>query len=228
MSDAHLTERSLDDGHEPVLLTEEPIQLSTRDTGGDPDERSSGWSRRRKIGWAVALAVGLAGASVLAVGGWRVAQQKDTRLNSPDQVAGLTRDDSERAKSTADYLRSGLAADIELDRSFGTVYRDPADDKRSVLIFGGTTLLWQPERDLDSLFGLMSDETGAVTGLREVPAGDLGGVMKCGSTSGDGGDFAVCGWADHGSVVMAMFPGRSVTDAGALLRDLRGDMQTRD
>ncbi|MET8365922.1 MULTISPECIES: hypothetical protein [unclassified Micromonospora] len=228
MSDAHLTERSLDDSREPVELTEEPIQLSTRDTGGDPDERSDGWSRRRKIGWAVALVVGLAGAGVLGVGGWRVAQQKDTRLSSPDQVAGLTRDDSERAKSTADYLRSGLAADIELDRSFGTVYRDPADDKRSVLIFGGTTLLWQPERDLDSLFGLMSDETGAVTGLREVPAGDLGGVMKCGSTSGDGGDFAVCGWADHGSVVMAMFPGRSVTDAGALFRDLRGDMQTRD
>ncbi|MET8309530.1 hypothetical protein [Micromonospora sp. NPDC005173] len=228
MSDAHLTERPLDDGREPVELTDEPIQLSTRDTGGDPDEPQGGWSRRRRIGWTVALVVGLAGAGVLGVGGWRVAQQKDTQLTSPDQVAGLTRDDSERAKSTADYLRSGLAADIELDRSFGTVYRDPADDKRSVLVFGGTTLLWQPERDLDSLFGLMSDETGAVTGLREVPAGELGGVMKCGSTSGEGGDFAVCGWADHGSVVMAMFPGRSVTDAGGLLRNLRADMQTRN
>ncbi|MEU5674489.1 hypothetical protein ABZ749_29955, partial [Micromonospora sp. NPDC047753] len=132
MSDAHLTERSRDGGREPVELTEEPIQLSTRDSGGDPDERSGGWSRRRKIGWTVALVVGLAGAGVLGVGGWRVAQQKDTQLASPDRVAGLTRDDSERAKSTADYLRSGLAANIELDRSFGTVYRDPADDKRSV------------------------------------------------------------------------------------------------
>jgi len=228
MSDAHLTERSLDGGRDPVELTEEPIQLSTRDTGGAPEERSGGWSRRRRIAWAAALAVGLAGAGALALGGWRVVQQKDTQLTSPDQVAGLTRDDSERAKSTADYLRSGLAADIELDRSFGTVYRDPADDKRSVLIFGGTTLLWQPERDLTSLFRLMSDETGAVTGLRDVPAGGLGGVMKCGSTTGEGGDFAVCGWADHGSVVMAMFPGRSVDDAGALLRDLRADMQTRN
>ncbi|RLP91964.1 hypothetical protein [Micromonospora sp. CV4] len=228
MSDAHLTERPLDDGREPVELTEEPIQLSTRDPGGDPDEPRGGWPRRRRIGWAVALVVGLAGAGVLGAAGWRVAQQKDTRLTSPDRVAGLTRDDSERAKSTADYLRSGLAADIELDRSFGTVYRDPADDKRSVLIFGGTTLLWQPERDLDSLFGLMSDETGKVTGLREVSAGELGGVMKCGNTSGEGGDFAVCGWADHGSVVMAMFPGRSVADAGGLLRNLRAGMQTRD
>ena len=86
-----------------------------------------------------------------------------------------------------------------------------------MLVFGGTTLLWQPERDLDSLFGLMADETGEVTGLREVDAGRLGGVMKCGTTSGQGGDFAVCGWADHGSVVMAMFPGRSVDEAAGLL-----------
>ncbi|MER7892272.1 hypothetical protein ABTX15_20870 [Micromonospora sp. NPDC094482] len=226
MSDAHLTERPLGDGPEPVELTEEPIQLSNRDPGAAPEPRAT-WSRRKRIGWAVALAVGLAGAGALGVAGWRIADQKDTRLATPDRVAGLTRDDTERARSTADYLRSGFAADIELDRSFGTVYRDPADDKRSVLVFGGTTLLWQPERDLDSLFGLMADETGKVDGLREVPAGDLGGVMKCGTTSGEGGDFAVCGWADHGSVVMGMFPGRAVDDAGALFRDLRAGIQTR-
>ncbi|WBB66874.1 hypothetical protein [Micromonospora sp. WMMD812] len=228
MSDAHLTERQLGDGPEPepVELTEEPIRLSNREHADGPEPRAA-HSRRRRIGWAVALAIGLAGAGTLGVAGWRVAQQKDTRLASPEQVAGLTRDDSERARSTADYLRSGFAADIELDRSFGNVYRDPADDKRSVLIFGGTTLLWQPERDLDSLFGLMSDETGKVNGLREVAAGDLGGTMKCGTTSGEGGDFAICGWADHGSVVMAMFPGRTVDAASALFRDLRAGIQTR-
>ncbi|TYB95119.1 hypothetical protein FXF53_25675 [Micromonospora sp. WP24] len=226
MSDAHLTERQLSDGPEPVELTEEPIQLSNRDPAAAP-ERRVGWSRRRRIVWGAALVVGLAGAGVLGVAGWRVAQEKDTRIASPDQVAGLSRDDSERARSTADYLRSGFAADIELDRSFGTVYRDSADEKRSVLLFGGTTLLWQPERDLDSLFGLMADQTGKVTGLREVPAGELGGVMKCGTTSGDGGDFAVCGWADHGSVVLGMFPGRSVDDAGKLFGDIRNVIQTR-
>ena len=175
----------------------------------------------------MALAVGLAGAA-LGTAGWRVAQQKDTRLSAPDQVAGLTRDDSERAHSTADYLRSGFAADIDLDASFGTVYRDPADETRPVLLFGGTTLLWQPERDLDSLFGLMADETGQVAGLHEVPAGKLGGVMKCGTTSGDGGDFAICGWADHGSAAMAMFPNRSVDDAAGLFRQIREGVQTRD
>ncbi|MGS2617526.1 hypothetical protein ACVCAH_23835 [Micromonospora sp. LZ34] len=226
MSDAHLTERPVDDGSEPVDLTEEPIQLSNRDPQATAEQPPR--SRRRRVLLAALLVAGLAGAGALGTAGWRVAQQKDTDLASPDRVAGLTRDDSERARSTADYLRSGFAADIELDRSFGTVYRDPADERRSVLIFGGTTLLWQPERDLDSLFGLMADETGRVTGLREVPAGRLGGVMKCGSTSGEGGDFAICGWADHGSVVMAMFPGRPVDEAGELLRKIREGVQTRD
>ncbi|MEH1102858.1 hypothetical protein [Micromonospora sp. CPCC 205561] len=227
MSDAHLTERPVTDGSEPIDLTDEPIRL-TNDPDPDHAPRRRGtWSRRGRMAWAAAALVGLAGVAVLGGAGWRVAQQKDADLATPDRVAGLVRDDSERARSTSDYLRSGFAADIELESSFGTVYRDPADDKRSVLVFGGTTLLWQPERDLDSLFGLLTDETGRVTGLREVPAGRLGGVMKCGTTSGDGGDFAVCGWADHGSVVMAMFPGRAVGEAGGLFRAMRQEMQTR-
>jgi hypothetical protein len=225
MSDAHLTDRPVDGGPEPVDLTDEPIQLSRRDPAMEPERRPV--SRRRRIVLGAALAVGLAGLGASGVAGWRVFAQKDTTLSTPVAVAGLTRDDSESARSTADYLRNGFAADIELDRSFGTIYRDPADAKRAVLVFGGTTLLWQPERDLDSLFGLMADETGKVTGLRDVAAGNLGGVMKCGATSGDGGDFSVCGWADHGSVVMAMFPGRSVDDSAALFRRMREGIQSR-
>ncbi|MEU5726063.1 hypothetical protein ABZ783_30145 [Micromonospora sp. NPDC047738] len=225
MSDAHLTERPVDDGSEPVDLTDEPIQLSRRDPAMEPERRPA--SRRRRIVLGAALAVGLAGLGALGVGGWRVLAQKDTTLDTPAKVAGLTRDDSEGARTTADYLRNGFAADIDLDRSFGTVYSDPADAKRAVLVFGGTTLLWQPERDLDTLFGLMADETGKVSGLHEVDAGRLGGVMKCGSTSGDGGDFAVCGWADHGSVVMAMFAGRPVDGSAVLFRQLREGIQSR-
>ncbi|MFF3869280.1 hypothetical protein [Micromonospora sp. NPDC001898] len=226
MSDAHLTERPLADEPEPIDLTEEPIRLSNRNPQDGPRRRGP-QSRRGRIALAVLLAAGLAGVGALGVAGWRVAQQKDARLAAPATVAGLQRDDSERARSTADYLRDGLSADIDLDRSLGVVYRDPADDKRSVLLFGGTTLLWQPERDLDTLFGLMADETGKVTGLRKVPAGRFGGVMKCGTTSGDGGDFAVCGWADHGSVALAMMPGRPLNAAGDLMRQIREDVQTR-
>ncbi|MEV4724993.1 hypothetical protein [Micromonospora humida] len=227
MSDAHLTERQLIEGPEPVELTDEPIRLSTHDPEQSPQGRGP-VSRRRRIALTGALVVGLVGAAALGTAGWRIAQQKDVRLDPPGHLAGLTRDDSDRARSTADYLRAGFAADIDLDRSIGTVYRDPADEKRTVLFFGGTTLLWQPERDLDSLFRLMADETGKVTDVRTVPAGKYGGVMKCGRTSGDGGDFAICGWADHGSVAMGMFANRSVDDSAGLFRQLREGIQTRD
>ena len=227
MSDAHLTARQLGEGSPPVDLTDEPIELSNR-APEEATDQAAVRGRRRRVAVALLAVLALAGIGAFGTWGWRITQQKDAKITTPDQVAGLRQDNSERAVSTADYLRSGLAADIQLDSSFGAVYQDPADARRAVLIFGGTTLLWQPERDLDSLFGLMADETGAVTRLRDVSPGRLGGVMKCGSTSGDGGDFAICGWADHGSVVMAMFPFRSVEDSGALLREIREAVQTRD
>jgi len=37
----------------------------------------------------------------------------------------------------------------------------------------------------------------------------------------------VCGWADHGSLALAMFPGRSVDDSARLFVDIRSAAQTR-
>jgi hypothetical protein len=183
--------------------------------------------RTRKIVLGSLLAVAVAGGAVAGVAGWRILQQKDAKLTTPDEVAGLRLDRSERAASTADYLRTAIGAQIDLDESMGAVYADPAAADRSVLIFGGTTLLLSPERDLDSLFDLLSDDTGKVDGLKGVDAGDLGGVMKCGTSASPEGDMPVCGWADHGSVAIAMFPGRSIDDSATLLRDIREGIQER-
>lgn len=228
MPDTQPSDRDRSDRSEPIELTLGTIPLDrSRPEHEEEETPRPTRSRSVRIVLAAGLAVALAGAAVIGTFGWRVATQKDTVLTVRPEVAGLRQDDSERALSTADYLRSGFAASISLDRSFGVVYQDPADPRKSVLVFGGTTLLWQPERELDTLFGMMTDETGAVEGLQRVPAGRLGGVMKCGTTSGEDGDFPVCGWADHGSVVLAMFPGRTVPAAGDLLRQIREGIQTR-
>lgn len=192
-----------------------------------PESPTTAPSRKRKIVLGSLLAVALAGGAVAGVAGWRILQQKDATLTTPDEVAGLRLDRSERAASTADYLRTAISAQIDLDESMGAVYADPAAADRSVLIFGGTTLLLSPERDLDSLFDLLADDTGKVNGLKGVDAGELDGVMKCGTSSSPDGDMPVCGWADHGSVAIAMFPGRTVDDSAALLRDIREGIQKR-
>jgi hypothetical protein len=229
MSDANLFDRHSVADPTPVDVTPEPKDITPGfGLDDDPDAEPGPPSRRRLIALGAALLVGVAGAAVLGALGWRVAAQKDATLTTPPQVAGLTLDNSERARSTAEYLRSGLAADIQLDQSIGAVYADPAHTDRSVLLFGGTTTIWQPEQDLDRLFKLVADDSGEITGLRALPAGELDGVLKCGSTAAQADKLTVCGWADHGSVAMAMFPGREVDEAAALLREIRTGVQTRN
>ncbi len=201
---------------DPFSLTESAEQ--------QPEERKP-QSRTRTIVLGSLLAVGLAGASVLGYVGWQISSQKDATLTVPAKVAGLTVDSSDDGRSTADYLQTALSADVDLDHAVGAVLTDGSGD---VLFFGGTTLFWTPEDDLTTAFGLVSDDQGAVTDLHDVPAGPLGGTMKCGTTEADGAEMPVCGWADHGSLALAMFPGRTVDDSARLLRDIRTASQTRD
>jgi hypothetical protein len=204
----------------------EPIDVTPPDSPAE--ETAAPKSKRtRNIVLGSLLALAVAGGAVAGVAGWRILQQKDAKLTTPDEVAGLRLDRSERAASTADYLRTAIGAQIDLDESMGAVYADPTAADRSVLIFGGTTLLLSPERDLDSLFELLADDTGKVEALKEVDAGELGGVMKCGTSTSPEGDMPVCGWADHGSVAIAMFPGRSVDDSAGLMREIREVIQER-
>jgi hypothetical protein len=214
---------------------EVPLELSATDDGdtpfsltGNEDDQVDGPPPARTARTVVLtslLLVSLAGASALGWFGYQVNAQRQTTLSTPSKIGALTLDDSEQATSTADYLQSALAAEIALDKAVGAVYT--STDERSVLFFGGTTLLWSPESDLDSSFNLVNDNQGAVSGLKEVDAGDFGGVMKCGVSRSEEGDMTVCGWADHGSIALAMFPSRTDTEAAPLMRELRAAIQTR-
>ncbi|MEU4626057.1 hypothetical protein AB0G04_39525 [Actinoplanes sp. NPDC023801] len=215
--------------------TERPFELSATDdgdsafslTGSDePDSAAPPARTARTIVLSSLLVVALAGAGTLAWFGWQVNSQRQTTLSTPAKIGSLTLDDSEQATSTADYLQSALNAEIQMDKAVGAVYSDSAE--KSVLFFGGTTLLWSPESDLDSAFELVNDEQSTVTGIKEVAPGEFGGTMKCGvAQSQQDGDLTVCGWADHGSLALAMFPNRSESEAAPLMREIRAAVQTR-
>lgn len=203
---------------EPFALTE-PAEDQQSEDKAPP-------SRTKTIVLGSLLAVSLAGAGIIGYAGWRIASQKDATLTAPLQIGSFKLDTSDNGKSTGDYLQTALSADVDLDEALGAVYAD--GNGQNVLFFGGTTLIWTPESDLDRAFELVSDDQGAVTGLHEVPAGPLGGTMKCGTTKSDGADMPVCGWADHGSLALAMFPGRAENDSAKLLLEIRDATQKRD
>lgn len=184
-------------------------------------------SRARRIVLASLLLVGLAGAATLGVTGMRILQQKDATLRPPASVAGLSRDNSASAAETAESLRAALTAGIDLDETTAAVYTDGAGRDRDVFLLGGTSLLFSPERTLDDALDLVRGQGTETSGMHEVDAGDLGGVMKCGTLTMPEGRMAACGWADHGSVAVAMFLRRDVEEAAVLTRQLRDATQTR-
>jgi hypothetical protein len=207
-------------------MSDAPIDIGPVDLAEQPaEEPSRPRSKLRLILLTAVLAVALTGAVVLGWTAWQVASQKDATLAAPTQIGTLRLDESEDGRSTADYLQTALSAEVDLDKAVGAVYIDEAG--KNVLFFGGTTLLWTPEADLDTAFDLIADNEGAVTDLRGVPAGSLGGTMKCGTTKSQDGDLAVCGWADHGSLALAMFPGRPIAEAAPLLIQIREATQSR-
>ncbi|WIM97650.1 hypothetical protein ACTOB_001197 [Actinoplanes oblitus] len=213
---------------EPIEIQDAPFNLLGDDIPEESEAAPPGPRRKRTrtVVLASLLAVGLAGAAALATFYWQIHSQRDTTLTLPAKIGDLTLDSGQNAQDTADYLRTALSAEVDLDETVGAVYT--AAPERNVLFFGGTTLFWSPDKDLDTSFGLISDEQGAVTGLHEVDAGPLGGTMKCGTTKTETGDLSVCGWADHGSLALAMFPNRPESEAAPLMRQMRNAIQTRN
>jgi hypothetical protein len=222
-------------GAQPIDITSAVTNRSDEPDAGPPVDGGGGGdaeagrrpSRTRRAVLGAVLVAGLAGATVLGAAGFRILQQKDASLVPPDAVAGLSRDASGGAAETADYLRTALAAGVDLDDTVAAVYADGASDEQSVLFFGGTALLFAPERALDDAFELLGEQGAAPAEMREVPAGALGGVMKCGTLTVPEGTMAICGWADHGSVAVAMFPERTVDGSADLMRRIRDATQTR-
>jgi hypothetical protein len=212
---------------EPIEIQEAPFNLLAEEESERPETEPLSPSRRRvrTILLSSLLAVGVAGVATLGWFYWQINSQRDVTLNLPAKIGDLSLDTSENAQEIADYLETALSAEIDLEKTVGAVYSTSTE---KVFFFGGTTLIWSPDKDLETSFELLADDQSQVTGLHDVDAGSLGGSMKCGTTQSDGKNIAVCGWADHGSLALAMFSGSQEAEAAALMRQFREAIQTRD
>ncbi len=208
----------------PIDILNQPSELDEPHSSTHTAKRTRPLTIVTVVLLAAAIAAGIAiGPTIL-----RVAQQRNATLAMPESVAEFKRDDSDGAKEAATDLVTALRAEIALDDSAGAVYSDPTNDPgKSILLFGGTTLLLSPERELDAVLRLTEDAGDKIRDLQSVDPGPLGGIMKCGATGIETSPMAVCGWADHGSIALALFPERSPADAAFLMRTLRSATLSR-
>jgi hypothetical protein len=214
---------------EPSTVADPADEAAEPDPAAASDQRTAdgrpAWLRPRNLALTGVGVLALVLGAVVGPIAWDAWKDKSVPIAIPPRVAGLVLDDSQGAHETIDYLRTAVQTGVALDKSTGAVYADEAGQSRSVLFVGGSGSIASPEDALTKTFHLISDDAGGVESVQAVPAGPQGGVMKCGSTKTDGGSMAVCGWADHGSLGIAMFPNRPVDQSAELLRTMRKAIQ---
>ncbi|WP_250009081.1 hypothetical protein [Actinoplanes sp. M2I2] len=220
--------KPIDIGTPPPASDEDADLFTSGDFTSDDDEapaEAKPRGRVRRVLIAMLLAVAVVAMTMLAFASWRIIAQRHAELEIKPSVGPLSLDYSSEGASTADYLRTALAAEVDLDHTYGAVYNETPD--KNVLFLAGTGLIWTPGKDLEAAMELISDSEGAVTSLKDVDPGPLDGTMKCGITSTGDGDLTVCGWADHGSLALAMFNNRTPEEAAPLMLALRNATESR-
>jgi len=153
------------------------------------------------------------------------AAEYPARIDLPDNVAGLTKvvgnaTLDKTANDTALQIKSAANA----DSAVAAYYAPGSDLTRIVGLFGATGRIADPKGELEEAF---NSEDFVVTGTQDVDPGPLDGYMKCGNTASNGQALSVCGWSDGGSVMMAIFLNRSLTDSASLFREIRGGILKR-
>jgi hypothetical protein len=133
-------------------------------------------------------------------------------------VPGLSRtNDAARQRTARDLLPLIQSQQVD-EQSFRVVYADR--QQRSVILFGTTRFVGDPRADLEARITRLTEKL-RLTGVRAVQPGPLGGHQRCGTGTLSGRTVTMCAWADHGTLAVGLFGGRTVDQAADLLRTIR-------
>jgi hypothetical protein len=147
-------------------------------------------------------------------------------VSVPAQAAGLARlDDSKTRQTTQDLEGKVRSQYLLIEDVFAAVYAEPETGDNPVTVFGATRFITDPAGDLKSDLPKLTSAT--ITDSRDLDSGPLGGTLRCGNSESGGSTVVICGWADHGSIGVGIFTGRSVDASAGLLRDLRAAIVSR-
>ncbi|WP_020521693.1 hypothetical protein [Catelliglobosispora koreensis] len=186
-------------------------------------------ARKRRWPWVLGimgvlmvLCCGICGAVVAPVFG----EWPSTIAATPAEVGGLKRDDNALVKLITAEANYRLRASEFIDGSFVNVFQDPSSKDKGVVAFGGTGLIWDPEKTLKDVIQGAGEN---IWDVSTFPPGSLGGLLKCGKGKDDQGKPVVmCAWIDHGSMGIGIFyGGRSKEDSATFMRALRSEIIVR-
>jgi hypothetical protein len=179
------------------------------------------------VGGALAVVLLLCCGGAYLFGGRDIMREGNASLSAPDTVAGLKKSTNPELQPTADELSSLIKKESGLKDTIAAFYEDPKDQRKLVMLVGGTKLMLSPDSELDSLFRGLNSEGSEVKNVTSVDAGELGGKARCGTAAVSDLSIAFCAWADHGSLVVGGFFNRPVNESAALLRQIRGEILKR-
>jgi len=195
------------------------------------DQASEDRRRSRRAVWISLGALTLLLVVALLAIGFAL-RPRPGHVHTPSHVAGFQLDNRSDATSTADYLRTAIAAGMNLDSSVGAVYANATGDAHSVIFVGGTSATGSATTRLTALMGMLDDATDGVTQITKETPGQLGGAVQCALTTDSNVSdatsptpMAVCGWADRDTVGLALFPNRGIAEAYSLFIQMRPTLE---
>jgi hypothetical protein len=139
-------------------------------------------------------------------------------------VPGLARSEDDARQKTADTLLGKVESEQWDEASYSVIYTDSR--QRGATLLATTRFIFDPEKNLTATFASLTGDL-KITGDAEVDAGTLGGYKRCGTGTLSGRTVAVCGWADHGSLAVAVFGNRSIDESSTLLDTIRAAVLKR-
>lgn len=168
------------------------------------------------------------------VGAWLVARpyaaEWPAKLSKPERLAGLELSTEPALEQSANEIAAAMRRDVKVHNVVAAYYHDPVAEQRLVGLVGSTAFIMSPKAELDEAFRASGGM--AITGVRDIDPGPMGGLARCGSAErpGEGGapvPVSVCAWADHGSFVIGIFYHRPVEESAELLRTIRAEILRR-
>ncbi|MFG2040702.1 hypothetical protein [Dactylosporangium sp. NPDC048998] len=157
-----------------------------------------------------------------------------SHVSAPPTLPGnLTKDSSDSSATLAGKLESSLRKDVSgLEEVAAGVYTPGDSDlQHLVVLVAATGSFLFPSSQVDDAFsGFDSSGDDSLGTPTSYDAGKLGGTVKCadGTSSTEAASkFAMCVWADHGSVGLVLFLGRSAGESASQFVQIREVVQIR-